>query len=97
MRVQLLSSVPSQPPLRIYETVYLYVGFGRYDTERKTLSKLIENPDGSFDMTEAPFAASIFPRSYHAELARVTVYSETPRMWSETVDDQTFVFQQQMD
>jgi hypothetical protein len=48
-------------------------------------------------MTETPFDASIFPRAYHAELVRVTLYSETPRLWSETVDDQTFVFQQQID
>lgn len=99
MRVQLLSSVPSSlpPPLRTFETTYLYIGFGRYDTERKILTKIIEHPDGSWEMTETPFDASIFPRAYHAELVRVTLYSETPRLWSETVDDQTFVFQQQID
>ena len=97
MRVQLQSSVPLLPPLRTYETTYLSIGFGRYDTERKTLTKIIEIPDGSWEMTEMPFEASVFPRAYHAEMVRVAVYSENPRVWSETVDDQTFVFQQQTD
>lgn len=99
MRVQLLSSVPpsTPPPLRIYETTYLYMGFGRYDTERKTLTTIREDATGAWEMTEAPCTASIFPRAYHAELVRITVYSESPRLWSESVDDQTFVFQQQTD
>lgn len=97
MRVRLLSSVPpSLRPLRTYETTYLYIGFGRYDTERKTLTKLVED-DGVLTMHETPFDASVFPRAYHAEPVRVTIYSDSPRMWSETVDDQTFVFQQQTD
>lgn len=99
MRVQLLSSVPpsAPPPSRTYETTYLYIGFGRYDTERKTLTTLRESPDGSWEMTEVPCVVSIFPRAYHAELVQVTVYSESPRLWSETVNAQTFVFQQQTD
>jgi hypothetical protein len=97
MRVRLLSSVPSQPPLRTYETAYLYVGFGRYDTERKTLTKITVHSNTEWDMTEVPFAAHIFPRSYHAEMVRVTIYSESPRVWSEFVDDQLWVFQQQTD
>jgi hypothetical protein len=98
MQVRLLSSVPrGLQPLRTYETTYLYVGFGRYDTERKTLTKLIEQPNGILEVQETPFDASIFPRAYHAEMVRVSVYSESPHLWSETVDDQTFVFQQQTD
>jgi hypothetical protein len=97
MQVQLLSSVPpSLRPLRTYETTFLSMGFGRYDTERKTVTKLIET-DGILTFQETPFEASIFPRAYHAEMARVTIYSDSPRVWSETVDDQTFVFQQQTD
>jgi hypothetical protein len=98
MRVQLLQSVPLHlRPLRTFETTYLYIGFGRYDTERKTLTKIAEFPDGSWDMTETPFDASVFPRAYHSELVRVTVLSDSPKIWSETVCDQTFVFQQQTD
>lgn len=97
MQAQLLSSVPPRlRPLRTYETTYLSIGFGRYDTERKTLTKITEE-NGVFVFHELPFEASVFPRAYHAELVRVTVYSDSPRIWSETVDDQTFVFQQQID
>lgn len=97
MRVQLLSSVPPRlRPLRTYETTFLSIGFGRYDTERKTLTKFIET-DGGLVVQEIPFDASVVPRAYHAEMARVAIYSDSPRIWSETVDDQTFVFQQQMD
>lgn len=97
MQVRLLSSVPPRlRPLRTYETVFLSIGFGRYDTERKTLTKLTEE-NGLLMFDEKPFEASVFPRAYHAEMARVTIYSDSPRVWSETVDDQTFVFQQQTD
>lgn len=97
MQVRLLSSVPpSLRPLRTYETTYLSIGFGRYDTERKTLTKITEE-NGLFTVQETPFEASVIPRAYHAELVRVTIYSDSPRVWSETVDDQTFIFQQQTD
>ena len=97
MQVQLLSSVPPHlRPLRTYDTVFLSIGFGRYDTERKTLTKITEE-NGRLTYREAPFEASVFPRAYHAEMVRVTLYSESPKTWSETVEDQTFVFQQQTD
>jgi hypothetical protein len=28
----------------------------------------------------------VIPRAYHTELARVTVYSKSPRIWKEEVD-----------
>ena len=96
MRVLLTDVLPSKytKPLRTYETRYIYTGFRRYDVETKKLSS-IELIDGELEYTEEPYTGTIFSRGYYTELVRVTVYSESPRVWvEELAPDQRHIFQQ---
>lgn len=78
-----------------YETRFLYVGLSRYDTEKKVLSRIVEEPDGRWMYHACPCTQTSFHRAYHTELVRVTVYSESPRIWSETLSPHEVYFFQQ--
>lgn len=81
-------------PLETYETKFLYVGFSRFNTEKKRLEQFHRSESGTLTFRSNPLSASIFPRCYHTELARVTVYSQTPLVWTEEVspaDIQIFI------
>ena len=100
MEVQILSKLPNEwankKPIERYDTQFLYVGFSRYDTVKKTLSNIIRNPDGKAMYTEKPHGDKCLAKCYVSEFATVTIYSLNPRVWKEDVgvDDQTFFVQQ---
>ena len=72
-------------PIETYETRFLYTGFSRYNTEKKTLSQIVRTPTGTVRYTESPCDASVFSRGYATELARIVVYSASPRVWKEEI------------
>lgn len=81
--VEVLDSVPSGlKALRTYETRYIYTGFGRYDVEAGLFSRIEVRGNSTF-YSEMKTSDDCFPRGYHVELVRITIYSESPRMWSE--------------
>jgi len=86
MRIEILTEVPPEfakvKPLRTYETQYIYTGFRRYDVERSVLMEFVETTEGTI-LKEAPHDPGVFSRGYSAEVAVVSVYSETPRIWKE--------------
>lgn len=90
MEVQLLDTVPqewiSKKPIETYETRFLYIGFSRYDTTKQTLTKFVKQDDGTVLVTDASHKEAFFARCYHTEHARVTIYSLSPRVWTEEVD-----------
>lgn len=80
--------------MKSYETRYLYTGFSRYNVETKVISTIRIDNEKLF-YREAKFEGTTFPRVYSAELVRVDIYSENPRIWSETLNPhQTHFFQQ---
>lgn len=87
MDVKITSFVPKEwvgkKPLETYETRFLYTGFSRYNTEKKTLSQIVRKPTGTITYSESPCDASVFSRGYATELVRVVVYSASPRVWKE--------------
>lgn len=80
----------------IYETSYIYTGFGRYDTEKKVSARIVEQPNGRWILYETPCDETVFSRGYHTELVRVTVYSQSPRIWKEELSPhEVYFFEQQ--
>lgn len=65
-----------------YETVYVYTGLAKVDTVRKKVYVLTRDGDKHI-LTMRDLTEDILSRAYHAERVRVTVYSETPRVWKE--------------
>jgi hypothetical protein len=82
-------------PIRTYETKYLYTGLGRYDTEAKKLSNIQISLEGKILYNERDYSGSL-SKSYYTELVRVTIYSESPRMWSEELAPNKLHFFQQI-
>ena len=84
----MLSAVPKEwatkKPIESYETTFLATGFSRYNTAKKTLSQFVRRDDGIW-YSESECTATVFPRVYAAEGARVIVYSKSPRVWVEEV------------
>lgn len=74
-----------------YDTKFLYVGFSRYDTEKKILSKIVKRSDGKIRYTEG-ICGTTFSRGYHTELVRITTYSESPRVWSEELSPECIYY-----
>ncbi len=101
MKIELLSSLPrewqSKKPLRTYETRFVSIGFRRYDVAQKRLSAFQRATDGTVDYEEQPFDGSVLARAYATEHVRVTVYSDSPRVWVEEVSPENqFVFVERM-
>lgn len=71
--------------METYETRFLYLGFSRYNTEKKTLEQFQTTAGGKILFRSTPLAVGVASRCYHAEHARVTVYSKSPLVWSETL------------
>jgi hypothetical protein len=82
------------PPLRVYETSYIYVGFRRYDTTLKKLQTITRDTNGTFTFSETEYAPNVIARGYHTELVRVTEYSKSPRIWKEEVNDCVYLYRQ---
>ena len=96
MKVSISPTVPdkyTKQKGKTYETRYIYIGFGRYNEHEKTLEVFQVDADESFSFFSRPHKPEIFSRSYHVELATVTVYSESPRIWKETIGPTTHFFQ----
>ena len=89
MNVLLLNELPEQwkhaRPLRTYETRMLYLGFRRYNIGQKTISTITRRDDGSVHYEESPFDSPVFSRGYGCEQVRVSVYSDSPRVWVEAL------------
>lgn len=84
MKIIISQTKPTTRPIREYETRFIYVGFKyRYDTHTKMLSSIEKQSDGSITYTETPATSEVFSRGYSSENARVTIYSESPRIWCE--------------
>lgn len=82
--------------MREYETRLLYTGFSRYDVDRKVLSTITVTPEGKLMYTERPHEGRVFSRVYATEHVRVTVYSESPKIWAEEISPyEVHFFQQQ--
>ena len=97
MKIQISKTKPTKQPIREYETRFLYVGFKyRYDTHTKMLSSIEKHSDGSITYSETPSTSQVFSRGYSTEQVRVSVYSDSPRVWCEEVSPTDyFVFLQQ--
>ena len=97
MKILITQIRPESIPVRTYETTMIYVGFRfRYDTHKKTVSSMEKQPDGTVTFTEAPTDIDVFARGYSSEQVRVTIYSESPRIWvEETSPYDFFTFVQQ--
>ena len=85
MTPQLPRPWTSKKPIEQYETQFLYVGLSRYDTTKKTLSSLFRPPEGMTIYTESPYDGSL-ARCYASEFVTVTIYSHSPRVWTETTE-----------
>ena len=97
MKIILSKKKPDTKPIREYETRFIYVGFRfRYDTHTKMLSSIETHSDESITYTETPCDCDVFSRGYSTENAKVTVYSDSPRIWCEEMSPTDyFVFVQQ--
>ena len=100
MEVQLLNNVPpeyqAKRPLRVYETQMIATGLCRYDVKQNTISSFVQ--EGSRILyREVPYTGTILSRGYATELVRVSVYSESPRIWSEALTPDVIHFFMQID
>jgi hypothetical protein len=96
MKVAISTTLPAEwkktKPIHSYDTHFLYTGVERYDTATKTLSSFTS--DGEY--TQRPCTDTSFSSSYANEAVRVTIYSESPRVWSEELSPHdVFFFTQQ--
>lgn len=98
MEISIQKTIPPQCASirgKSYDTRFLYVGFSRYDVEKKILSKIVKCANGKVQYTERQCDTS-FSRGYHTEMVRVTLYSDSPRVWSEELSPEcTYFFVQQ--
>jgi hypothetical protein len=99
MQVSLSSQVPREYQTKkgtTYETRYIYTGFRKYDVERKKIIEMTQGPNDTFFISESPYSGNVLSRGYHVELVRVTVYSESPRVWKEELSPhEVYFFAQQ--
>jgi hypothetical protein len=99
MKISISSSIPPKwrviKPVRSYETNFIYIGVQRYNTFTKAMSS-IERTGDTLTYKEEPCTQPTFSSSYANEPVRVTVYSESPRVWSEELSPhEVFFFVQQ--
>lgn len=100
MEIKILTKIPEEwknkKPIEEYETTLMYTGFSRYDTKKSLLSRIERKLDGRLLYSSNSWTG-VLSKCYHTENVRVTVYSTSPAMWSETVsiDNPQFFVQQQ--
>jgi len=68
--------------MRVYETQMIATGLCRYNVHEKTVSSFVKQGT-SVVYHEVPYTGTILSRGYATELVRVSVYSESPRVWTE--------------
>ena len=91
MNILITKTRPDTKPIRQYETQIIYVGMKyRYDTHTKTLSSIEKLSDGTMTYTEMRSETDVFSRAYSTENVRVTVYTESPRVWTEETSPYDF-------
>lgn len=84
-------------PIETYETHFLSLGFGRYDVVKKVMSRIEVKEDGKVLYTETPMnMPKTFPKVYHSEYVRVTIYSQSPKLWKEELSPYDYTFFQQV-
>lgn len=94
MEVRISTEIPEEwksKPRTTYETRYLYTGFSRYDVEKMVFSK-IEKRGDTFYYHEIEMTEDCFPRAYHVEHVRVSVYSTSPKVWVEELSPDNLYF-----
>ncbi len=99
MEVRLLDHVPpefkSKRPMRVYETQMIATGLSRYDVHANLISSLRQEGE-RLVYREVPYTGSILSRAYATELVRVSVYSDSPKIWAEELSpDCVYFFMQQ--
>jgi hypothetical protein len=96
MKVAISTTLPAEwkktKPIHSYDTHFLYTGVERYDMVMKTLSSFTS--EGEY--TNIPCEDTTFSSSYAKEAVRITIYSQSPRVWSEELSPHdVFFFVQQ--
>jgi hypothetical protein len=81
MTSRLPSEWTTKKPIERYETQFIYVGLGRYNTVKKTISYVLRTNDKTV-YEEVPFDGQL-ARAYTVEWATISVYSLSPRVWKE--------------
>jgi hypothetical protein len=79
MEVKIFPTIPHEWVNRrgkSYETQFIYLGFSRYDTHQKVISKFTTDTD-RITYSETPCTNTVFSRGYYTEHATVTVYSRS--------------------
>lgn len=93
--MRLLDHVPSEfkakHPLRVYETQIISTGLSRYDVHTNLISSLRQEGD-RLVYREVPYTGTILSRGYATELVRVSIYSESPKIWAEELSPDVVYF-----
>jgi hypothetical protein len=95
MRILIADKVPEKYTSQkgtTYETRFIYTGFGRYNEHTQCMEWIEVDPDGSHSFSMKPYTPEVLSRVYHVEHARVTLYSESPRVWKEEIGLDCFFF-----
>ena len=80
----------------MYETQIIATGMSRYDVHANLISSLRQ--EGSrLVYHEVPYTGTILSRGYATELVRVSVYSESPKVWAEELTPECVYFFMQAD
>ncbi len=66
-------------------------GLCRYDVHEKTVSSFRQQ-GSAIVYSEVPYTGTILSRGYSTELVRVSVYSESPKVWSEALSPEVVHF-----
>lgn len=95
MRIAIKDKVPEKYESqkgKTYETRFIYTGLGRYNEHIQCMEWIEVDPDGSHSFSIKSYTLEVLSRAYHVEHARVTVYSESPRVWKEEIGSDCFFF-----
>lgn len=66
-------------------------GMSRYDVHANRVSSIRQQGDRLVYM-EVPYTGTILSRGYATELVRVSVYSESPKVWAEELSPEVVYF-----
>lgn len=95
MEVKILETIPEEwrnkKPLEEYQTTLLYTGYSRYDTKKRTLSRIERGPDDKILYHVSP-GMDVLSRVYASESVRIVVYSKSPAVWCEVYELNRFHF-----
>lgn len=99
--MELTNGIPEEwkgKEIKTYETKYIYIGFRRLNTATNKIQTIEVNPDGTWMFQEEDnLHSGVLSRSYNTELVTITEYSQTPRVWSESIDSEQVYFFRQME